>query len=80
MIGGLGGVLCNYGCKIKDVVGLDDALDVFGVHGVGGVFGAIVSALFAQSWVNRLDGSVSPGGWINGNYILMGYQLIGIGN
>ena len=61
VIGFVAGIVCNYGCKIKEVVGLDDALDVFGVHGVGGVWGAIATGIFAQKWVVALDGTVNPG-------------------
>lgn len=35
MIGFTGGLVCNMGCKVGRLIGVDDALDTFGVHGVG---------------------------------------------
>jgi Amt family ammonium transporter len=54
LIIGLGaGLICYWAVIwIKHVVGVDDALDVFGVHGVGGTWGAIATGLFATVTVN----------------------------
>jgi ammonium transporter, Amt family len=54
LIIGLGaGLICYWAVIwIKHVVGVDDALDVFGVHGVGGTWGAIATGLFATVAVN----------------------------
>ena len=50
---GLGaGIICYLGIQIARRVGVDDALDVFGVHGVGGAWGAIATGLFATTAVN----------------------------
>jgi Amt family ammonium transporter len=51
---GLGaGVLCFFAVDIlKRTVGVDDALDVFAVHGVGGIWGALATGLFATTTVN----------------------------
>ena len=51
---GLGaGIICYWAViLIKHVVGVDDALDVFGVHGVGGTWGALATGLFATVAVN----------------------------
>jgi ammonium transporter, Amt family len=45
---GLGvGVVCFWGCTgLKKMIGADDALDVFGVHALGGVFGALMTGIF----------------------------------
>jgi Amt family ammonium transporter len=53
---GLGaGVLCYAACNLKTVLGLyDDALDVVGVHGVGGTWGAIATGLWASKDVNSI--------------------------
>ncbi|MFM7737278.1 MAG: ammonium transporter [Alphaproteobacteria bacterium] len=51
-IGILGGVICYYGIRIKERLGVDDALDVVGVHCVGGVWGAIATGIFASKAVN----------------------------
>jgi Amt family ammonium transporter len=44
---------CSY---LKKVLGYDDALDTFGVHGVGGTMGAIVTGIFADESVNAVLG------------------------
>ncbi|MFC4160430.1 ammonium transporter [Chitinimonas lacunae] len=48
-IGLLSGVLCLWGVHgLKRMLGADDALDVFGVHGVGGIVGALLTGVFAD--------------------------------
>jgi Amt family ammonium transporter len=48
-IGLLAGVVCLWGVHgLKKLLGADDALDVFGVHGVGGILGAILTGVFAD--------------------------------
>ncbi len=50
---GLGaGVLCSTACNLKTAFGYDDSLDVVGVHGVGGTWGALATGLFASTAVN----------------------------
>jgi Amt family ammonium transporter len=47
-IGALAGVVCLWGVSgLKRLLGADDALDVFGVHGVGGILGALLTGVFA---------------------------------
>ncbi|WP_028102385.1 ammonium transporter [Pseudoduganella violaceinigra] len=47
-IGLLAGVICLWGVNgLKRLIGADDSLDVFGVHGVGGILGAILTGVFA---------------------------------
>jgi Amt family ammonium transporter len=49
VIGLLAGVVCLWGVHgLKRMLGADDALDVFGVHGVGGILGALLTAVFAS--------------------------------
>ena len=49
IIGLLAGVVCLWGVNgLKRLLGADDALDVFGVHGVGGILGAILTGIFAD--------------------------------
>jgi ammonium transporter, Amt family len=48
-IGALGGVACFGGVLLKSRFGYDDALDAFGVHGVGGVLGGLLLGVLAQS-------------------------------
>jgi ammonium transporter, Amt family len=52
-IGGVGGVLCYNACNLKTRLGYDDSLDVVGVHGVGGSWGALATGLFASQAVNE---------------------------
>ncbi|KAJ3099101.1 hypothetical protein HDU97_003480 [Phlyctochytrium planicorne] len=77
IIGLLAGVVCNCSCRIKGYFGFDDALDAWGVHGVGGFFGNILTGIFAQKWVASLDDTIIDGGWVDGNFKLVGYQLAG---
>lgn len=47
VIGALAGVICLWGVNgLKRILGADDSLDVFGVHGVGGILGAILTGVF----------------------------------
>ena len=49
IIGLLSGVVCLWGVNgLKRLLGADDSLDVFGVHGLGGILGAILTAIFAD--------------------------------
>jgi ammonium transporter, Amt family len=49
VIGLLAGVICLWGVNgLKRMLGADDALDVFGVHGVGGILGALLTGVFAS--------------------------------
>jgi len=52
VIGAGGGILCSIACSLKPKFGYDDSLDVVGVHGVGGTWGALATGLFASKAVN----------------------------
>ncbi len=52
IIGLLAGVICYLAVLLKPKLGYDDALDVVGVHGVGGFFGALITGVFASTAVN----------------------------
>ncbi|MHA6324205.1 ammonium transporter [Roseivivax sp. CAU 1753] len=58
VIGAVAGILCQEAVNlIRNKLRIDDTLDVFAVHGVGGIFGTIMIALFgAGSWVAQLGG------------------------
>jgi Amt family ammonium transporter len=76
VIGCVGAIACNYATKLKFYIGVDDALDIFAVHGVGGIAGNLMTGLFAADYIAHLDGfSVIPGGWLNHHYIQLAYQL-----
>ncbi len=50
IIGGVAGVLCQEMCAVvKNLMKLDDTLDVFAVHGVGGIFGTLMIAVFGHA-------------------------------
>ena len=49
VIGGVAGVICLWGVHgLKRLLNVDDSLDVFGVHGVGGIIGALLTGVFAS--------------------------------
>lgn len=52
LIGIGGGVFCYTACNLKSKCGYDDSLDVVGVHGVGGTWGALATGLFASKAIN----------------------------
>ncbi|KAJ2444448.1 ammonium transporter, partial [Coemansia sp. RSA 2424] len=55
--------------------GFDDALDVFAVHGVGGVVGNLLTGFFASKEVAALNGAIIKGGWVDHHWKQFGYQL-----
>jgi Amt family ammonium transporter len=79
VIGSIVGVTCCFSIKLKDSLGYDDALDAFGLHGVGGFVGSLLTALFAdKNLVLSLDGTVIPGGaLLNGHWDIFGINVLG---
>ena len=78
VIGAIGGICCAYAIKLKDLLGFDDALDAFGIHGVGGLVGSLLTGIFtSKDLVAWMDGTVIPGGAIDGNWYLLAYNLAG---
>jgi Amt family ammonium transporter len=66
LIGAIAGVVCFLMvAKAKAMFGYDDALDAFGVHGIGGTVGAILTGVFATKEVNDLRGGM-PMGLVDG--------------
>ncbi|KAG5339897.1 hypothetical protein C0989_003044 [Termitomyces sp. Mn162] len=70
IIGALAGAICNWATKVKFLIRVDDALDLFAEHAVGGIVGLILTAFFATPTVISLDGVnlSTPGGWVNHNW------------
>jgi Amt family ammonium transporter len=67
IIGAAAGIVCFLMvAKVKAMFGYDDALDAFGVHGIGGTLGAILTGVFATKDVNDLRGGM-PMGLVDGN-------------
>jgi Amt family ammonium transporter len=56
VIGFLGGILCYGGVLLKGRMGYDDALDVVGIHGIGGTWGALATGLFASEAIGGVNG------------------------
>ncbi|MBF0501424.1 MAG: ammonium transporter [Candidatus Riflebacteria bacterium] len=52
IIGTVSGIVCYFAVYLKNKLTLDDALDVWGVHGVGGMIGVIMLGMFAEKAVN----------------------------
>ncbi|RMG67721.1 MAG: ammonium transporter [Nitrospirae bacterium] len=69
------GAICFLGLKAKGVLGYDDSLDAFGVHGVGGILGTLCIGFFATTTVN----SAGAEGILYGNAHQMMVQVIGAG-
>lgn len=58
-IGAAAGAICFWACGLKFKFGFDDALDVFGVHCVGGIVGALLTGVFAEEAIGGKVGSMS---------------------
>jgi Amt family ammonium transporter len=52
IIGALAGIICYGGILLKSKLGYDDSLDVVGIHGLGGTWGALATGLFASTLIN----------------------------
>ncbi len=74
IIGGVAGILCYLAVVMKGRFGYDDSLDVVGVHGVGGIWGALATGLFASIAVN----AGGANGLFFGNPAQMGPQIIAV--
>ena len=63
LIGVGAGVLCELAVHLKQALGVDDALDVWAVHGIGGTWGAIATGIFAVAAIGGASGLVdgNPG-------------------
>ncbi len=59
IIGAAAGVTCFIGAtSLKSALGYDDSLDAFGVHGIGGIVGALLTGVFASKAIAGVDGSL----------------------
>jgi Amt family ammonium transporter len=73
VIGIVAGAVCYWGCtKLKQKLGYDDSLDVFGVHGIGGATGTILAGVFAVAAIGDTAGLLEG----NGQQVLI--QLYGV--
>jgi Amt family ammonium transporter len=74
IIGGLAGIICYSGVLLKSRLGYDDSLDVVGIHGLGGTWGALATGLFASTGVNP-DGA---NGLFFGNPVQLWIQFVSV--
>ena len=72
VIGAVGGMLCYKACNLKARLGYDDSLDVVGVHGIGGTWGALATGLFASKAINPAGND----GLFYGNPAQLGVQAV----
>ncbi|NTW28588.1 MAG: ammonium transporter [Coriobacteriia bacterium] len=73
LMGLLAGGICYFGLYLKKKFKFDDALDVVGIHGVGGTLGAILTGVFATTAINSLGSGLVDG---NGKQVLI--QLVAV--
>jgi Amt family ammonium transporter len=79
IMGFAGGVICFFAAtSLKHALGYDDSLDAFGVHGVGGTLGAILTGVFAVSNIPGVY-SAEKFGLVTGNTSLLVAQLLATG-
>ncbi len=84
-IGAIAGLVCGFMVlKAKKLLGYDDSLDAFGVHGIGGTIGALLTGIFASGAINAVFGKDASGmpratGAIDGNWHQVVNQAVGVG-
>ncbi len=74
ILGLLAGAICYAGVLLKERLGYDDSLDVVGIHGLGGIWGAVATGLFASLAVN----SGGSNGLFFGNVGQLFIQIVSI--
>jgi Amt family ammonium transporter len=74
VIGAMAGGICYGGVLLKSALGYDDSLDVVGIHGLGGTWGALATGLFASTSINP-DGA---NGLFFGNPGQLWIQLVSV--
>ncbi len=84
IIGLLSGSVCYVMvARVKHIFGYDDTLDAFGIHGIGGAIGAVMTGVLATSVINPMfkdvTGVATAVGGIDGNWMQVVNQLAGIG-
>lgn len=78
-IGGVSGALCYGAVRLRAKIGFDDSLDVVGVHGVGGMWGALATGIFATSAVSGIPYAegILQGEWGRFTDALIGIGVVG---
>ena len=77
ILGVVTGICCNFGTKVKFFLKIDDSLDVFAEHAIGGMVGLVFNAFFGADYIIGLDGVNTgiTGGFINHNYKQLYIQI-----
>jgi ammonium transporter, Amt family len=77
LVGALTSCCSHLVVKYKHLLRVDEGLDIFAIHGIGGFVGDILTGFFADKAVVALDGvnNTYEGGWWNHHWQQMGYQL-----
>jgi len=70
VMGALASVVCYWAVQLKNRLGYDDSLDAFGVHGVGGILGALLTGVFCFTPVH---------GALSGDFSQLWKQALGVG-
>lgn len=71
-------IACFYTVRYKYLLSIDDGLDIFAIHGIGGYVGDLLTGIFAAQFVPALDGvsgDTYAGGWWNRNFRQLGLQF-----
>ena len=77
-LGALASLVCYYSVIVKTHLGYDDSLDVFGIHGIAGIFGAIGLSLFLRH-DNAVDLAARFGpNWSVGHQLIVQATAVGI--
>jgi Amt family ammonium transporter len=76
-IGFIGGIACFFGATaLKKAFKYDDSLDAFGVHGVGGLVGAVLTAVFANQSINALAKDATVLKQVLGLVVVIGWSAV----
>lgn len=71
--------ICRLLLNFNKWISVDDYSYSGVIHGIGGISGAVWTGIFASKTVAGFDGVTDiPGGWIDGHYVQLGYQLAGV--
>jgi Amt family ammonium transporter len=78
-IGAVAAPVCFFAVLLKGRLGYDDSLDAFGIHGVGGALGALLTGVFASAvWNSAADPAKGVSGALEGNVAILGEQAFSV--
>lgn len=77
IMGAIAGVVCFAACaKLKPLLGYDDALDAFGVHGIGGMLGAVLTGVFVDKAASLANAVTIPDGVLMNQVVSVGITAV----